>query len=224
MNKCEFEKIESFMLSCMKDSAHDKEHVYRVLYTALDIAKTETVDYDILITACLLHDIGRPEETADATVNHAIVGSVKAYNWLEEQGYSETFAKTVKECIASHRYRKKEGGIPSTIEAKILYDADKLDTCGAMGIARTLLWLGRTDKLLYQLTDNCGIDFESNEITFIEEFNYKLKKLYGSFYTERANEIADNRKITAEDFYNNILNEIKSVYHSKENLEQVLDI
>ncbi len=48
------------MLSCMNDSAHDKEHIYRGLYTALDIAAYEQdVDYEILITACLLHDIGR---------------------------------------------------------------------------------------------------------------------------------------------------------------------
>ena len=45
------------MLSCTEDSAYDKEHIYRVLYNALEIAKTENnVDYDILIAACLLHD------------------------------------------------------------------------------------------------------------------------------------------------------------------------
>ena len=49
MEKAVYSLLESFMLSCMKDSAHDKEHVYRVLYNALDIAKTEVgVDYDVL--------------------------------------------------------------------------------------------------------------------------------------------------------------------------------
>ena len=47
--------LEDYMLSCMEDSAHDKEHIYRVLYAALDIAGTEKdVDMDVLITACLM--------------------------------------------------------------------------------------------------------------------------------------------------------------------------
>lgn len=59
----DYEKTEAYMLSCMNDSAHDKEHVYRVLYYALEIAKQEPdVDYEILITSCLLHDIGRKEQ------------------------------------------------------------------------------------------------------------------------------------------------------------------
>lgn len=49
--------IEKYMISCMCDSAHDKEHVYRVLYNAMKIAKQERcVDYDVLICACLLKD------------------------------------------------------------------------------------------------------------------------------------------------------------------------
>ena len=54
------------MLASTSDSAHDREHIYRVLYNALAIARTEeNVDYDILIAACLLHDVGRPEQFAD---------------------------------------------------------------------------------------------------------------------------------------------------------------
>ena len=55
-----YDLLEQWMYQCMLDSAHDREHVYRVLYTALDIAREEeNVDMDVLIAACLLHDIGR---------------------------------------------------------------------------------------------------------------------------------------------------------------------
>ena len=58
MTKETFTILENYMLSCMEDSVHDKEHIYRVLYNALEIAKMEEgVDYDALICACLLHDI-----------------------------------------------------------------------------------------------------------------------------------------------------------------------
>ena len=76
----DYEKTESYMLSCMNDSAHDKEHVYRVLYYALEIAKQEPdVDYEILITSCLLHDIGRKEQFENPGLCHARVGGDKAY-------------------------------------------------------------------------------------------------------------------------------------------------
>ena len=71
MKKENYELMENYMLSCMEDSAHDKEHIYRVLYHALEIAGEEVdVDYDVLIAACLLHDIGRKEQFADPTLCH----------------------------------------------------------------------------------------------------------------------------------------------------------
>ncbi len=60
MNKEAYQQLEEYMLQTMMDSAHDSQHVYRVLYMALDIAGTEeAVDFDILIASCLLHDVGR---------------------------------------------------------------------------------------------------------------------------------------------------------------------
>lgn len=100
--------LEQYMLSCMTDSAHDKEHIYRVLYTALDIAGTEQdVDYDVLICACLLHDIGRQEQFEDPSLNHAEVGADKAFAFLSKHGFSEDFTHRVCDCIRSHRYRKR---------------------------------------------------------------------------------------------------------------------
>ena len=59
MNRETYCLLEEFMLCSMDDAAHDKEHIYRVLYNALEIAKTETdVNYDVLIAACLLHKKG----------------------------------------------------------------------------------------------------------------------------------------------------------------------
>lgn len=87
MNTKTYQLLEDYMLSCMEDSAHDKEHIYRVLYTAAEIAQTEKdVDYDILITSCLLHDIGRSEQFKDHSLSHALVGGDKAYAFLIGHG------------------------------------------------------------------------------------------------------------------------------------------
>ena len=52
MNKEQYKRVENYMLSCMEDSAHDREHVYRVLNTALLIAQSEPqIDRDVLVCA-----------------------------------------------------------------------------------------------------------------------------------------------------------------------------
>ena len=90
MDITDFQLIEEYMLECMQDSAHDKEHIYRVLYVALDIAEQERhVDYDLLIAACLLHDIGRQEQFENPSLCHAVAGAEKARKFLLEKGFPE---------------------------------------------------------------------------------------------------------------------------------------
>ena len=133
-----YTEIEKYMQVCMIDSAHDMEHIYRVLNYALYIAKDEpNVDIDILTAACLLHDIGRAEQFADPAVNHADCRAAKAYCWLVERGYPEVFAAVVKSCIQTHRYRS--GKPPESNEAKVLFDADKIDVCGTRNRAYTFV-------------------------------------------------------------------------------------
>lgn len=207
--------LENYMLSCMEDCAHDKEHIYRVLYHALDIAKTEPdVDYDVLITACLLHDIGRKEQYENPGVCHAIIGGDKAYFFLKENGFEEPYALHVKQCIQSHRYR--QNNFPQSLEAKILFDADKLDAVGAMGIARTLLYQGIVGDPLYtHLPDGTVSDGEQDTIpSFFREYRFKLEKLYDRFYTAKAKSIAKGRRSAAVSFYNNLLNEMQLTYET----------
>lgn len=93
----------------MKDSAHDKEHIYRVLYNALDIAGTEQgADKDVLICACLLHDIGRREQFEDPRLDHAAVGAEKARRFLMEHGFGEAAARRTAACIRTHRFRAEQ--------------------------------------------------------------------------------------------------------------------
>lgn len=92
MTKETYDLIENYMLSCMEDSAHDKEHIYRVLFNALEIAKAENdIDYDVLITACLLHDIGRREQFDNPALCHAIDGSSLVIKSKKERGRALRF-------------------------------------------------------------------------------------------------------------------------------------
>lgn len=208
MDRATYARIEKFMLSCMQDSAHDCEHIYRVLNSALVIAREETVNYDVLITACLLHDIGRPDQIADPSLCHAEVGSRRALHFLIENGFTEVFAQKVADCIRTHRFRKND--LPESIEAKILFDADKLDVVGAIGIARTLVYKGTVTEPLYtrlpdgRISDGTGDRSQS----FFKEYKYKLEKLYDRFYTQKGKALALARKAAARSFYESLYREV----------------
>ena len=208
-----YQTIERYMRATMDDSAHDCEHVYRVLYNALEIAKAETqVDYDVLIAACLLHDIGRPDQVADPSLCHAEVGSEKAHTFLLELGMDTDFADKVRHCILTHRFRKNLQ--PQTIEAKILFDADKLDVTGAIGIARTLQYRGTLTEPLYRILPDGTISDGTHDIghSFFREYKFKLEKLYDRFYTQEGAALAKQRRTIAADFYESLYSEVNEGY------------
>lgn len=215
MTRETYSLLENYMLSCMDDSAHDCEHVYRVLYHALEIAKTITdVDYDVLIAACLLHDIGRKEQFEDPALCHAVVGSEKAFAFLTAQGFDAEYAARVRDCIRTHRYR--ENNLPESPEAEILFDADKLDVTGAMGIARTLIYKGIVAEPLYSLLPDGSVSDGSQDTapSFFQEYKYKLEHIYGRFYTEKAASLAEERRQAAVDFYHSLYREAASSYQA----------
>ena len=205
--------LERYMLSCMADSAHDKDHIYRVLYHAMEIAKTENhVDYDVLIAACLLHDIGRKEQFEDPTLCHAMVGGEKAWAFLTQQGFPADFADKVRHCIQTHRFRKSM--TPQSIEAKILFDADKLDVTGAVGIARTLQYQGALSRPLYSLQPDGTVSDGTRDTvpSFFQEYKFKLEKLYDRFYTDKGTQLARARRAAAQAYYESLYAEINTGY------------
>ena len=220
MKKETYRLLENYMLSCCADSSHDKEHIYRVLDNGVRIGREEgNVDWDVLIAACLLHDVGRPEQFGDPTLCHAQVGSEKAYRFLREQGFSEEFAERVRHCVLTHRFRKARP--PQTPEAKILFDADKLDVTGAIGVARTLQYKGNMAEPLYRRNPDGSVDDGTGEggDSFFREYKFKLEKLYDRFYTASGARMARERKRIAEDFYLSLLAEVSG----SAQLEDVLE-
>lgn len=224
MEKTKYHLIEKYMLECMSDSAHDKEHIYRVLFVALDIADSEkNVNYDILICSCILHDIGREEQFKKPKLCHAVVGAEKAYSFLINNNFSIDFAKQVALCIKSHRYRANNQ--PESIEAKILFDADKIDVTGTLGIARTILYTAQVNEPLYSIDENGDVldGSKDKEPSFFQEYKYKLENLYSKFYTNRGSEIANERMNSAINFYESMIKEVTSSYNiGKTKLTKIL--
>ena len=129
-------------------------------------------------------------------------------------GYESQYAEKVKHCIRTHRYRKNN--LPESLEAKILFDADKLDATGTMGIARTLIYKGIVSEPIYTLLPDGSVSNGENDVkpSFFQEYKYKLEKVYSNFYTTEAKLIAKDRQASAIAFYNSLYEEIKSSYES----------
>lgn len=213
MKQQDYNLIEQYMLQCMQDSAHDKEHVYRVLNVALAIAAQEdNVDTDILIAACLLHDIARKEQNENPALCHAQLGAKKAFGFLTENGFDKTFAEQVAYCISTHRFRGNNP--PETLEAKILFDADKIDATGTLGIARTLLYNAAHGEPLYSLDENGAVLDGSGDAmpSFFQEYRYKLTRVYDKLLTESGKKIGEERRQSAIAFYESMLHEVQDSY------------
>lgn len=209
MDRAEFQAIEGYMLQQMADMAHDAQHVYRVFYTALDITGRETeADRDIVAAAALLHDVGRAAQARDPALCHAQVGSEMAYRFLtRELGWDEGRAGHVRACVLTHRFRSDRP--PESLEAKIVFDADKLDVTGAIGVARTLMYGGQVGQGLYRLDqDGKVLTGAETAPSFFREYNFKLRGIAGGLYTRRARELVRGRQKAADDFYGALLAEV----------------
>lgn len=221
-NDIKHKKILEIVQNKLTCSAHNLDHVMRVYNMSLNLAKYEKdVDMDILIPAALLHDIARVEESEDVTgeIDHAVLGSEIAAEILKSLEYEEDKIEKIKHCIITHRFRT--GNEPSTIEAKILFDSDKLDAIGAVGIARTFMLSGQcgqklelnnsiNDYLNNNTVENGRIKDMSKHTAFIE-YEVKLKNIPDKLYTQKAKEIGEERVKFMDEFFNRLKLDIKGV-------------
>ena len=121
--------------------SHDWDHTLRVHRLCRYIGAAEGVDMLVTEAAAYLHDIGRvDQDRADGKLCHAEKGADMAREMLTETPLSADRRENIIHCIAAHRFRRGEA--PRTLEAKVLFDADKLDAIGAVGVARAFLFAG----------------------------------------------------------------------------------
>lgn len=188
------------------DAAHDFDHVLRVLALAERIGQAEGADLEIVQAAALLHDVARAEEE-DSGACHARAGAQHAREIL--QGHPPEKVEAVAQAIATHRFREKS--TPQTLEAQVLYDADKLDAIGAIGVARAYAVSGQMGQRLWGPvpTDYQGEAQGTPEHTAVHEFVFKLSRLKGTLFTPTAKAIAEERHRYMVEFYARLEREVQ---------------
>lgn len=80
-----------------------------------------------------------------------------------ENGFSTEFAQKVSSCIKVHRFRSSNP--PTNIEEKILFDSDKIDATGTLGIARTIFYKGKVGEPLYSISKTGEVSDGSNDMS-----------------------------------------------------------
>ena len=178
-------------------SGHDWWHVYRVWSIAKKIAQKENADQTIVELAALLHDI------ADWKFNDGdeMAGAKQAADWLNQNSVEARTVNEVCEIISALSY--KGAGVPtpmSTIEGKIVQDADRLDAIGAIGIARTFAYGGNKNRLMYDPKEAPTMhqnfeQYKNNKGHTINHFYEKLLLLKDRMNTQSAKNIAEQRHL-----------------------------
>lgn len=195
------------------DSVHDFDHILRVLALAERIARVEQADLSIVRAATLLHDWGRSEADAGAQ-DHAAIAAARAREFLAARGEQPVWIEAVIHAIAAHRFRVAPE--PATLEAQVLFDADKLDAIGAIGIARAFAYGGAHQQRLWAPMDEVDLArWEANgddaAHTPVHEFVVKLARIQERLYTGEGRAIALERHRYMEAFYQRLEAEVQGL-------------
>jgi uncharacterized protein len=195
-----------------EDAVHDFDHVLRVLKLAERIAQAEDANLRILRAAVLLHDVDRRHAEA-AGIDHAVVAARRAREVLA--GQPSPSIERVAQTIAAHRFRTDPK--PSTLEAQILYDADKLDAIGAIGVARAFAYGGAHSQRLWAPIESVDLERwqaegdDTDVHTPVHEFVVKLSRIRDHLYTPTGRAIAEGRHRYMATFFERLEQEVSGV-------------
>jgi len=187
--------------------SHGWEHTRRVHRLCIQIGTVENADMIALEAAAYLHDIGRPEQAAsNGNICHAARGAQLAEDIIGSMPLDPERKANIIHCVRTHRFR--DGVSPDTIEAKCLFDADKLDAIGAIGIARAYQFAGELGARLHNPDippEQCAA--YSKDDTGYREYAVKLIHVKDRMLTAEGKRLALGRHATMVAFFKRFLEE-----------------
>ncbi len=187
------------------DAAHDASHVQRVAISAEKFARIENADLSIVIPAVWLHDCVSVSKDSSLRDQASRLSAEKAHELLAQWGYPLENIEAIKHAIIAHSYSANI--TPETLEAKIVQDADRVDSIGAIGVARMMMVGGKMDCTLYNEDDPfCEKRKPKDRQWTIDHFYSKLLKLNAGFHTKAAINEAQRR----HDYMLNFLKQLES--------------
>jgi uncharacterized protein len=188
------------------DPVHGFDHVLRVYRMAERLAQAEGADLEIVLAAVLLHDAEGSATTGGeiGRSNHHHASSEFARQMLEAENWLPDRIAAVQHCIRAHRFRDNSEP-PQTLEAKILFDADKLDVIGAIGVVRTIAFDVVVGQPVYfepsQHFLASGEKEPGEPHSSYHEYLFKLSRIKDRLFTPAARAIAEERHRFMAEFF-----------------------
>lgn len=194
--------------SGVQDSAHDLAHITRVRASALAIFAQEgsTGNGAALEAAAILHDLVPIEKNDSRRAMASRLSAQAAAPLLRSVGLDGATVAAAQHAIEAHSW--SAGITPSTIEARILRDADRLDAMGAIGVARCISIAGRLGQSLYHPTDPYALHRPLNDTLYCHD--HFLVKLYGladGLLTASAQEEGQRRLVVMQTFWHDLFHD-----------------
>jgi uncharacterized protein len=186
------------------EGGHDWFHIERVFKNTLLIAKNEEVSVFIVSLAALLHDIADPKfYKGDETIGPRI-----ASEFLTNQDVSKEIIQHVVKIIQHISYKNsfdKASEKFTSIELKVVQDADRLDAIGAIGIARCFNYGGFKNRTLYdpEIIPDLNMtkeQYKNSDAPTMNHFYEKLLLLKDKMNTKTGKKIATERHQYMEQF------------------------
>ncbi|MGE7926281.1 HD domain-containing protein [Lysinibacillus xylanilyticus] len=187
------------------DASHDFQHIERVYQNALAILLTEPeADAEVVKIAVLLHDVSDKKYTDSKEQENKLIA---------ELSLSEEKKQHIRDCIAQVSFNGGNELEATSIEAKIVRDADRLDAIGAIGIARTFAFGGAKGRKLYDKEEDARTDMTEEEYrnkntSSVTHFYEKLLLLKDLMITEKGKQMANERHQFMVQFLEQLQNEI----------------
>jgi len=196
------------------DPVHGFEHVLRVFHLAKKIALAEGADIEIVSVAALLHDAQNNDPLNEMDVNNRITHHLQsakiAREILSEIGWQEERIEAVEHCILAHRFRD-DSQQPQSLESKVLFDADKLDAIGAVGVARAIAYASMAGQPFFAQPSDEFLKYgrlqNDEPHSAYHEYLFKLIKIKDRIYTLTGKSIAKKRHIVMKEYFENIFKE-----------------
>ena len=189
------------------DSAHDFEHIRRVLKNAITIARKENANIRVITAAVLLHDFVSYPKSDPRSKNSSTESAKKSRKILQGYDFSQDEIDTISDAIRDHSFSR--GVTPKTLEGKILQDADRLDALGAIGIARTFAVGGAENRPFYNNNDPfCKKRSPDDKCWTLDHFYKKLLRLEKTMNTKSGKIEAAKRIKIMKKFLDELKKEI----------------
>jgi uncharacterized protein len=193
------------------DPVHGIDHVIRVFHLVGYLALLEGADLEIVQAAALLHDAGINISRGERSDHHRDSAQF-AKQVLENESWTEKKISAVQHCIQAHRFRDQSVK-PKTVEAMVLFDADKLDAIGAIGVIRSVAYAILANQNIFVEPSSKFIATGQREPgephTPYHEYLFKLQNLKNMMYTRSGRELAEGRHVFIKSFFSQLISELR---------------